>query len=301
MWVGVFDAGQGKHGGTEVDRADQVFPDPPPSQVRPTGDQRHVDPRVIGPALAAGEGAVVAPVEHVGLACESVFFQLLQKHAEFVIVAGDVGVHAGKGFPHHRRIGQVGPRLDDFGIEFRRRALLRPHAAFVAAQEVEDREERLFRIGPVPPVGCISQVVPGRQRRLELVVGLEVIGAIVARRPQVLGEALDVVGRDRGIGRGHFRGIGVHVGGPHVMRADGGGVHPRDDGRAGRSAHARRGETARPPATLGREAVHVRRAGHRVAVTPIVRTGVFEGNPQDVRTVTGRHGVLATGGLQGFG
>ena len=287
------DAGQRQHRGAEVDRTDQVVADPSPAQVRPSGDQRHVNPRVVRPALAAGQGTVVAPVEHVRVVREPVFFQLLEQGAELPVVMRDVRIHAGQGRPDLRRVGQVRRRRDVIGIEFRRRALLRPHPAFVTAHEVEDREERLVRVGAVAPVGGVSEVVPGRHRRIELVVGLEVVRAIVTSPPQILGEALDVVGRDRGIGRGHFRGIGVYVGGPHVVCSDGNGVHPGDDRGPGRGADPGSGIALRPPATPGREAVHVRRAGHRVAVAAVAGPGVFEGNPQDVRSGSGMHAGLS--------
>ena len=231
------DAGQGQHGGTQVDRTDQVVTHLTPAQVRPPCDQRHVDPRVIGPALTPGQGTVVAPVEHVGIVGEPVLFQLAENRTELAVVVGDMRIHAGQGRPNHRRVGQVGRRLDVGGIELGRRALFRPHSAFVTAHEVEDREEGLFRIGTVAPVGVLSQIVPCRQRRIELVVGLGVVRAVVARRPQVFGEALDVVGHHRGIGRGHFRGIGVYMGGPHVVRTDGNGVHTGDDRRTRGGAH----------------------------------------------------------------
>ena len=165
---------------------------------------------------------------------------------------------------------------------------------FVAAHEVEHRKERLVRIGAVAPVGVRSELVPGRQRRLELVVGLLVVRAVVAGGAQVFGEALDVMGNHRGIGRGHLRGGGMDVRGPHVVRADGDGVQPGDDRRTGRCAYPRRGETVRPPPPLGGEAVHVRCPRYRVAVATVERTGVLKRNPENVRTGSGSHGDLAS-------
>src|SRR5262249_19571385 len=73
------------------------------------------------------------------------------------------------------------------------RGLVEADLALVAGGEVEDAEERLA-LPPVPPVGPVARLVPGRLVVLEVVVGLHVVRAVVSRLPEILGEALDGVG-----------------------------------------------------------------------------------------------------------
>ena len=117
--AGDADAGKGEHGGPEIYRAYQLIPYLARCQTRSPGDQRDVDARVVGPAFAAGQGAVVAPVEYPGVFREPVLFQLAQERCEFPVVVGDVRVHAGHGLPHCGRVGEIGRRSDVVGIEFR--------------------------------------------------------------------------------------------------------------------------------------------------------------------------------------
>ncbi len=99
-------------------------------------------------------------------------------------------------------------------------------------------------------MGILSQFVPGRQRRLELVVGLGVIGTEVAGCAKVFAEAFHVVRDNRGIGRRQLRSYWVRVPGPHVVGADGDRIHAGDDCRSSRGADSCGGKAAGPAASL---------------------------------------------------
>ena len=77
--------------------------------------------------------------------------------------------------------------------------LLLGHAdlAFVADGEVEDAEEGLAFLS-FSPMGLAAGLVPGGFGRGEVVVGFDVVGAIVAGSLEILGEALDRIGQPSG-------------------------------------------------------------------------------------------------------
>jgi hypothetical protein len=75
---------------------------------------------------------------------------------------------------------------------FPRRAARRNDLALVSDLQVEHREERLIAIAAVAPVRRLSEIVPDRERRAELIVGLRAIAGEVASGSQVFGKRLDV-------------------------------------------------------------------------------------------------------------
>ncbi len=135
--------------------------------------------------------------------------------------------------------------------------------------------------GAVAPVGLVGALVPGGEGRglnlvglTEVVVGLRIVGAVVTGGAEVLGEALDLRGRDA---------LTAHVAG-----AEGGGIHAGDDGGARGGADAVDGEGVGVAGALSGEVVQVGGAGVGVAVAAKVGAGVFGGDPEDI----GRGGRL---------
>ena len=78
------------------------------------------------------------------------------------------------------------------------------------------------------PVGFVTSFIPGGQRRVEIIVGLGIVGRVIPARPKILRERLD-------FGRSNH--AGSHVVGPYRCRID-----PGDDPRSGRSTDGGMGE-----------------------------------------------------------
>ena len=149
--------------------------------------------------------------------------------------------------------------------------------ALVAGRRVEDGEERLTG-RPVPVVGPAAALVPGVAGVGDVVIGLGIVGAVVAGVAEVLG-----VEADRSGMRTRLRWC--------WMPSDD-GVHPGDQGAPGRRADRGVGEGVPEADALGRQPVEVRRLGERVAVAAEVRAVVLAGDPEDVRPI-GRGGGRA--------
>ena len=145
--------------------------------------------------------------------------------------------------------------------------------------KVEDRKEGLLRIPPIAPVRRLAQLVPRRNRWVKLVVGLEIVRAIVSVGAQILGKAFHIRGHDGRVGSRHLWRIAVLVRRAHVMGSDGNRIHPRNDGRACRSAHPSRGKRLAPPHPLRRQSIDMRRARHRITVAAVIRVRIFKGYP----------------------
>ncbi len=141
-------------------------------------------------------------------------------------------------------------------------------------RHVEDGEER-HPFGTVLPMCRLAAFVPGRHGRFELVVGLYVVGAVVARGTQKFGVAFHPVGRYGFVGRHEPFGQGFGVRRPHVIGPERGREQPGDERCPAGCADADGGEHARISNTLPSEAVEIGRVGQFVAVTAQIRTDVF--------------------------
>ena len=84
----------------------------------------------------------------------------------------------GQRFSRLRSIGEVGRELDRVRVGLEFTVIFWPHTALVGDGGIEDREER-HPAGPVSPVGIFAQLVPGSDRRRELVIGFPIVGAVV--------------------------------------------------------------------------------------------------------------------------
>ncbi|MBA7661110.1 hypothetical protein ES703_69122 [subsurface metagenome] len=221
---------------------------------------------------------MVAPEPHDSVFRQAVILQLLQDLSHPFVHKGNKVVIAGPVLAHHRCVGVVRGELGLSRIVL----LIRPEPVqldqpfFVISAnltlmgdgEVDDGKKGLaFR--PTSPVGLATALIPGGDRRGELVVGLDVVGAVVPGRPQVLGEAPDFRQRDPLAA--------------HRVRADAGGIHPGDDPRPGRGAYPGVGKDAVEARSLGSKAVNVGR--HRITVTVAAQVGadVFSTDPEEVR------------------
>ena len=175
---------------------------------------------------------MVAPKDHQGIICEAVFFQLVEQVAHPVVHRRDVVTIAGHCLLESGRIrvvrrdrgqGRVVPllRFEAGGI-FLVNLIFHVNLGFMRDHAVKGRVKRLVRVGTVAPVGRRTVLVKDRHRRLKLVIEEKVIGAIIARRPQIFGETMDFGRGDR---------VRAHVHGP-----DGGREHPGNNGRTRRGA-----------------------------------------------------------------
>ena len=166
----------------------------------------------------------------------------------------------------------------------------RLHAALVGLDEVQHAEERLARVAGGPQRGVVLGV-PDRERAAsspgsaELVVELLRHERVVAGRPQELGKGLHQGGRNAPVAaRWAARGA-------HVLCAERGLVHARDQRGAARRADGRRGEDVRVADALARQAIEVRRARHRVAEGADARAQILRDEQQQVRArFVGLHG-----------
>jgi hypothetical protein len=232
---------------------------------------------------------VIAPVEHDRPVRQAIRFELLQDLADLPIHLRDVVVVTRDVLADHGRIRVVRRHLDPRRIGLQGLlALGAPwkHTALVRHLDVEDREERLARIGPVAPVGLLSEVVPDRERNAELVVRLRAVAREVAGGPQVLRKRLDVERRHGEIRTGQLRypdSVVRMCWAPIAVL-----VHARDDRGAARRADRRRRERLREADRLARQTVEHRGARQTVPVRAEARTHVLVGDPDDVDAAGGR-------------
>ena len=284
-------AGQRQHRRAEIDEAHEIVDRRPRLEhARPSNHQRHMDTRVIDPAFGAGQSpSMIAPKEDDRVVRQAILFKLAEDAGHLHVHGGDVVVVRCPVLANNGRVGVVGRQLGCFrivahlGRDTIAAAFPAPfgHAdrAFVRNGEVEDGEERLiFRA--VPPMGLPARFVPCGERRLELVIGLRVVRAVVSGGPEIFREALDLRRR--------------HGSRPHVHGADGGRVHAGDDRRAARRADARNREAACVASALGGQIVDVGTRGVGVAVAAQVRADVLATDPQNV----GTFGALPPSGSQ---
>ena len=97
---GHFDSCEREHRRAKINRAYQVLAHPPRFHARAADDQRHVDARVVRPALAARQRAVIAPVKDVRIIGQAVFVELLQELGKLSVAALNVRVHPRHGLAH---------------------------------------------------------------------------------------------------------------------------------------------------------------------------------------------------------
>lgn len=281
-----FGAGQGDEGRAEVHESDEVGADGTSLEMAgPADEEGDTEAGVIGPALAAREAAaVVAPEEDDGIVGEAVSLELIEDvlnllvhDSDAIVVACPIGADDGG-------IGIVGGNIGLGGVVFFGEGIgevvvlvIDVHGTgFVRGLDVEDGEERLGFVGAIAPVGLLVALIPGGTGGGKVVVGLGVVGAVIAGEAEVFGEAADIVGGDD---------VGAVV-----LAADGGGVHAGDDGVAAGGTDGSGGEGAVEADAFGGEAVEVGGGGVIVAVTVEIGADVFGGDPEEVRPGGGRGG-----------
>ena len=259
-------------------------------RLRPAHHEQRAQAGVVERALPARQAvAVIAPEEHHRAVGQSIFLELAQQRADLAVHLRDVVVPLREPLAHLRRVGVVRRHHDLRRIGDRLASLEdgREHHRLVRGHDVEHREERLALVGAVAPVRLVAQLVPDRERAAELVVGLDVVRRVVARRAEILGERLHIEGRHRLV-RARQIGDGV-LAGAHVLRADRVLPHPRDDRRPARRADGRGGEGVGEPYPFARELIERRRARDLVAVRADPRAQILRRDPEDVR-MTNRRG-----------
>ena len=109
---------------------------------------------------------------------------------------------------------------------------------------------------------------------VEVVVGLAVVGAIVAGFSEMLRKRTDV--------RRQFRP------GPHVIGPEGDRVARRDDPCATWSTYAVAGKCLSKANAFSGQLIEIRSGGGHIAVTPESRTDVFATDPEDIRSIRGK-------------
>ena len=231
---------------------------------------RHVQPGVARPALAAGHAAaVVAIVEDDGIVCQPGFGEFLQPLARIRIRLTDLVIILRPILPHFGRIGVIGRYTNVLGLGD---LSVGPGAnlALVAFGGVEDGEERLA-CSPLFPMRLVGRFIPHLALLAHVVVGLAVVGAVVACLPQKL--------------RIHLRASGHRHHRAHVQATCAGGIQARDDGGAGRRTHRSHRPSLFENHAFSRQRVHIRRAGQLVPVTPHLWTMILTGEPEDVRLI----------------
>lgn len=124
-----------------------------------------------------------------------------------------------------------------------------------------------------------AALIPGGQRRLELVIGLFIVGAIVTGGPQVFCKTFYIMRNNRRVRRRQFGCIGMGMCGAHMVRADRNRVHTGNYRRTGRRTHASSRKAVRIQAALRGQAVQVGRTCYLITITAVERISVFEGNP----------------------
>ena len=283
--IGDVDTGETEDGWGEVDEAYEPIRRlagrcgcPAFVFLRESDDEGDLEAHFPDPFLDAGHaGTVVGEEEDDGIVGESVFFELFQYVAGLVVHGGDVVVVTGPilsrlgGVGMERRDGGFGGIVSLLGCEPGRVLLVlvfgNADLAFVADDEVEDGEEGLA-LFTFSPMGLFAGLVPGGLGRGKVVVGLDVVGAVVAGRLEVLGEALDRIGEPGGA--------------PHAVATEGRRVDAGD--QAGTVWRANAGDSVRVGVTdaLGGQAVQHGRASVVVTVTAEIGTDIFAGDPEDI-------------------
>ena len=236
-------SGYGHNRRPQIDGTDQLVVHTALQQFpRPSHDQRHERARLIGPPLAPGQAvAVIAPEKHNSIFGKTFLFQFAEVPAYDGIQTCNLIVEPGKAFTYFFRVGIIRRHLNVGGVgEFR----FLPGLAFVGQGIIEYGKKWLIHVGAVPVMRAVAAFVPRGERRLvrpgELVIGFDIVGAVVTMGPHVLRKGLYVMRRHCCIGCWQFAGT-TTVGGAHMVTADRGLVHPGDYGRAVGGAYRRRG------------------------------------------------------------
>ena len=226
---------------------------------------------------------MIAPEEDECRIGQAIVVELLEHVAHHVVHGGDVVVEPGPILTDDRRVGIV-RRQGGLGrvmqLVSRQPGHVLPvsvfrnaHLALVAHEQVKDGEERHPR-RTIPPMGLVAQFIPGRDGRGKVIVGLCVVGAVIARCSQVFRKAVY-------LGRRHALAA-------HMLGADGGGIHSRNDGGSAGRADTIGREGVGVAKALRREPVNVRGTGIGVAIAAEVRAGVLATHPQNIPRLSGR-------------
>ena len=144
-----------------------------------------------------------------------------------------------------------------------------PDIGFMCDRLIENRKKGLVRVVTVAPVGLFARFVPRWHGRVELVVGLCIIGAVISGFPQVFRETLDFR-RERRVAA-------------HMLSAQRVGIHARDQaGATGRRDAAHRKGVDVADAFRG-ETIEVQCGSAGLAEATEMRADVLAGQPQNVR------------------
>ena len=244
----------------------------------PADDERHSGAGIVNPAFGARQSAaMVAPEQYNGRIGQPVVFQLFQRVPHHVIHGGNVVIQTRPVLAHHRRVRIVGRQRRLGGVMHlvgrQPRNVLpidvlwRTHLAFVTYQVIEHRKER-HPLRTIPPMRLVAYLIPGRKGRGEVIVRLRVVGAVIARRPQVFRKAPHLRRR--------------YTLAAHVLRPDSGRIHRRNNRRTTRRANPIRRKSMGIPQSLRGQPINVRRPGIRIAVTAKVRARILTTHPEDV-------------------
>src|SRR5690606_35165071 len=133
----------------------------------------------------------------------------------------------------------------------------------------------------------VAVLIPYRWRCTKLIVGLNVVGAVVSRGPQVFRKSFHFRRRDDRVLAGYALNFRIDVEGPHVMTSHTRLIHSCDDRTATRSAYPSRCKRAIVEHTFSRKTIDIRCRNRTVAVAIQPRTHVFNGQPKNVGTIAG--------------
>ena len=276
-------AGDAQQRGGEIDKAHEpvglsarcVFAR---GQMPPLGwkenHQRHLQAGVARPAFAARQaGAMVGKIKHDrvvgeagGLQFSDSFTRLRIGGAHLIVVLRPVA-------PHFRGVGMIGRhphscRIGDGGLP------PRPQLALMAGAGIEHREEGLPS-RPLLPMGFARGLIPNLLRRDEVVVFLDVVGAVITQLPQMLREQFHA-GRQ------------CHLT-AHMLGTERRGEHAADERGAGRRAdRGIRPGVAKQHAPRSK-GIDMRRAGQPIAIAAHLRPVILAGDPEDVRFFSREH------------
>ena len=150
-------------------------------------------PGIVDPAFRARQAAPVVPVEKDdGVIGQPVFFELGEKLSHLVVHGSNQVVIVGPIAADDRVVGIVGRKLGLGRVvtvlrcQGRRQARetlrFRADATLMGDGKVDNGKEGLT-LRAASPVGFAAAFIPGGEGRVEVVVGLDVVRAVVARRP----------------------------------------------------------------------------------------------------------------------
>ena len=290
-------AGEVEHCGAEINEAHERRgragrfaavrqPRRPPQPCGHVHEERHAEAVLRERPLAVRDAlAVVAPEEHDRVVGEAVGLEFGEDLPGRNVEGRGEFEPLGKGAADRRRVGIVRRHGHVGGLAAGLRRKVAPHplrlvaeqAALVGHVEVEDREERLVGLQPVAPVGLAVRLVPARvERGGEVVVGLRVVRAVVARRAERARESRHLRRR---------RGPAAHR-----QAAERGRHQAGDDGAARRRADGRRREGRVEPQAVGSEPVESGGVGRAAVAAEGAGGEILGGDPEDVGAGSGCRG-----------